>query len=207
MEEVYKNVKQSFQNYLLERYGKMSDVGILIQSIASSVSFAGIIIGLIFTWMENKRSRYIEIITNQTIKNMLFLRENAALFSALTKPEVIRDAKKNIKNYKFQLIHTATNIEAIMKYRFDKEREIINIVRRITRLCLNYYDKQTNEIKQELIDLNEKFYILMSVYDYSDWRYIKAQARTRPYKEFPDFDNIYDNQKKLFDNSEKPIQW
>lgn len=120
----------------------MSNVGILIQVIASSVSFVGIILGFIFTWMENKRSRYIEIITNQTIKNMLFLRENAALFSALTRPEIIKDAKKDIKNYKFQLIHAATNIEAIMKYRFDKEREIINIVRRTTKLCLNYYDKQ-----------------------------------------------------------------
>lgn len=47
----------------------------------------------------------------------------------------------------------------------------------------------------------------MSVYDYSDWQYIKAQARTRTYKEFPDFDNIYDKQKELFDNSEKPMQW
>lgn len=185
----------------------MSDVGILIQIIASSVSFVGIILGFIFTWMENKRSRYIEIITNQTIKNMLFLRENTALFSTLTRPEIIKDAKKSNKNYKFQLVHAATNIEAIMKYRFDKEREIINIVRRTTKLCLNYYDKQTNEIKQEIIILNEKLYKLMSVYDYSDWQYIKAQARTRPYKEFPDFDNIYDKQKELFDNSENPMQW
>lgn len=190
-----------------ERYVKMSDVGILIQIIASSVSFVGIILGFIFTWMENKRSRYIEIITNQTIKNMLFLRENTALFSTLTRPEIIKDAKKSNKNYKFQLVHAATNIEAIMKSRFDKEREIINIVRRTTKLCLNYYDKQTNEIKQEIIFLNEKLYELMSVYDYSDWQYIKAQARTRPYKEFPDFDNIYDKQKELFDNSEKPMQW
>lgn len=190
-----------------ERYITMSDAGILIQVIASSVSFIGIILGFIFAWMENKRSRYIEIITNQTIKNMLFLRENAALFSALTRPEIIKDAKKDIKNYKFQLIHAATNIEAIMKYRFDKERDMINIVRRTTKLCLNYYDKQTNEVKQEILILNEKFYELMSVYDYSDWQYIKAQARTRPYKEFPDFDNIYDNQKELFDNSEKPVRW
>lgn len=185
----------------------MSDVGILIQVIASSVSFIGIVMGFVFTWVENKRSRYIEIITNQTIKNMLFLRENAALFSSLTQPEIIKSAKKDIKDYKFKLVYAANNIEAIMKYRFDKEREIINIVRKVTKLCLSYYDEQTNEVKKEILSLNEKFYLLMSVYDYSDWQYIKVQARTRPYREFPDFDNIYDKQKELFDNSEKPIQW
>lgn len=185
----------------------MSDIGTLIQVIASGVSFGGIVLGFVFTWMENKRSRYIEIITNQTIKNMLFLRENVALFSALIQPEIIKGAKKDIKNYKFQLVHAATNIETIMKYRFDKEREMINIVRELTKLCLSYYDKQTNEVKKEILFLKEKFYVLMSIYDYSDWQYIKAQARTRPYKEFPDFDKIYDRQKELFDNAEKPIQW
>ena len=86
----------------------------------------------------------MEIITNQTIKNMLFLRENAALFSALIKPEIIIDARDNMKDYKFRLLNIATNIEYMMKYRFDKERDIINVVRQISKLCLKYYDEYGN---------------------------------------------------------------
>lgn len=185
----------------------MQDVGVLIQIIASSVSLTGIVLGFVFTWIENKRSRYIEIITNQTIKNMLFLRENAAMFSVLTRPEIIKGDGNDIKNYKFQLMQASVNIEAIMKYRFDKERDMINLVRRLTKLCLAYYEKSSDELSQEIKLLNNEFYMSMTVYDYSDWQYIKAQAKTRPYKDFPDYDIIYDNQKKLFDSSDKPIKW
>lgn len=66
---------------------------------------------------------------------MLFLRENATLFSALIKPEIISDARNSMKDYKIQLIKTAASIESIMKYRFDKEREMINIVRQVSKLC------------------------------------------------------------------------
>lgn len=40
------------------------EVSILIQVIASSVLMDGIILSFIFTWLENKRSRYIEIVTD-----------------------------------------------------------------------------------------------------------------------------------------------
>lgn len=185
----------------------MQNIGVLVQIIASSASLIGIILGFVVTWLQNKRSRYIEIITNQTIKNMLFLRENAAMFSALTRPEIIKDDGNDIRNYKFQLMQASVNIEAIMKYRFDKERYIINLVRKLTKLCLNYYEEPSDELSQEIKLLNNEFYTLMTVYDYSDWQYIKAQAKTRPYKDFPDFDIIYDKQKKLFDSSDEPIKW
>lgn len=183
----------------------MFDTKIVIQVIASTMSLLGIVLGIFFTWKANKRSKYIEIITNQTIKNMLFLRENASCFSALTRPEIINSDA--INNYKFQLMQASVNIESIMKYRFDKEREIINIVRRMTKLALRYYDKPNKEIEKDLKLLNEKFYMLISVYDYSDWQYIKAQVKTRPFKEFPDYDVIYAKQKKLFEDSNKPIKW
>lgn len=183
------------------------EVGILIQIIASSVSLAGIILGFVFTWLENRRGRYVEIITNQTIKNMLFLRENAALFSALIKPEIIIDARDNMKDYKFRLLQTTVNIESMMKYRFDKERDIINVIRQISKLCLKYYEEPNQELKEEIRALGESFYIAMSLYDYSDWQYVKVQAKTKPYKDFPDYDKIYDEQKKIFQQSEKPIQW
>lgn len=183
------------------------EVSILIQIIASSVSLTGIVLGFVFTWIENKRSKYKDIITNQTINNMLFLRENATLFSALIKPEIISDARNSMKDYKFQLIKAAASIESIMKYRFDKEREMINIVRQVSKLCLNYYDEVNQELEEEIRVLGEKFYISMSLYDYSDWQYIKAQIKTRPYKDFPDYDIIYNEQKKIFQQSEEPISW
>ena len=183
------------------------NISLIIQIIASTASLTGIILGFVFTWAENKRSRYVEIITTQTIKNMLFLRENASTFSALTRPEIIKNAKVEFKNYKFQLMQASTNIEAIMKYRFAKERELINLVRETTKLCLSYYDKPTNELEERINILGEEFYILMSVYDYADWQYIKAQAKARPYKDFPDYDIIYADQKKLFDSSDKPCKW
>lgn len=37
--------------------------------------------------------RYLEVITKQTLANNNFVRENFSLFAALSKPEVIEEAK------------------------------------------------------------------------------------------------------------------
>jgi len=183
------------------------EVSILIQIIASSISLVGIVLGFVFTWHQNKRSIYIEIITNQTINNMLYLRKNATLFSVLIKPEVINSGRDSMEDYIFKLMQASASIESMMKYRFDKEREIINIVRKISKLCLKYYYNPNPELEEEIRVLGQKFYLAMSLFDYSDWQYIKAQAKTKPFKDFPDYDKIYDEQKKLFQQSEEPIQW
>lgn len=186
----------------------MKDAGIIIQIIVSTATFISVLLGFVYAWLENKKNKYVEIITSQTIKNMLFLRENSALFSAFIRPEFIADAKNSLPDYKIRLMQAATNIECIMKYRFDKEREIINIVRETTKLCFDYFDEPTEELDTNIRALGDKFYNLMSLYDYSDWLYIKAQARSKPYKkDFPDYDKIYDTQKGSFAQSEKPMPW
>lgn len=182
------------------------DIRLIIQIIASSVSLIGIILGFLFTWKENKRGRYVERITNQTINNMLFLRENSASFLMLTRPEMIKEDESEMR-YKRQLMQAAVNIESIMKYRFPREKQIIDLVRSLTKRCIQYYDKPSEKLSKEIRKDNNDFYLLMTVYDYADWRYIKAQARTSPYKEYPDYDKIYDEQNKAFTDSDRPKEW
>ena len=187
----------------------MSDISemVVVQVIASCISMLGIVLGFIFTWSENKRIRYVEIITNQTIKNMLFFGENTSLFFSLTKPEVIVEMKSKEKSYKFELMKTVSNIESILKYRFEIEREIINEVREVTKQCFEYFESPTKELEKKIDDLNQNIYKLISIYDYADWQYIKAQAKTRPYKDVPDYNKIYCEQKIFFDCSEFPRGW
>ena len=178
-----------------------------IQIAVNLVSLFGVVLSLAIAWKENKRLKYIETVTDQTIRNMLFLRENSASFSVLIKPDVIAAYKENGRDYVSALMEAAVNIESIMKYCFDMEREIMDIVRRTTKRCICYYNTPTKEVECEIRKLDKQFYNLMTVYDYSDWKYIKSQAQTRPYQDFPEFEDIYDEQLKKFAEAEKPCDW
>ena len=180
---------------------------LLVQIVVNAVSFIGVVLGIVIAWKENKQLKYIETVTEQTIQNMLFLRRNASSFLVLLKPEVIASYKDAGKDYVSVLMEAAVNIESIMKYCFDMEREIMNIVRQATKQCLCYYKSPSKELECKIRELDKQFYNLMTVYDYSDWKYIKSQATNRPYQDFPEFEDIYYEQLEKFAQAEKPCDW
>lgn len=178
-----------------------------LQITINLVSFIGVVLSLVIAWKESKRLKYIETITNQTINNMLFLRKNSASFSVLIKPEVIMAYKNSGEEYTIPLMEAAVNIESIMKYSLDVEREIMNVVRKTANQCLCYHKAPTQTLEQEIRDLGKQFYNLMTVYDYADWQYIKSQVSSRPYKGASQYLAIYNKVKSEFDVSDQPSDW
>ena len=173
------------------------------------ISLISICLPLWINYLENKKNRYTRIITAQTLSNFLFVRENSSLLATLTKPEVIAEAKlRGDTEYKFKVIHAMCNIEVQLKYCFPQECYIIALIRKLCKLSIEYYDSPSDEAEKQLRKIGDIFYKKISVYDYSDWKYIKEQAREKAYtKDSPEFFDIHEEQIRKFNSSFCPKKW
>ena len=177
--------------------------------ITSTISLVGILLGLWLNIRENRTNRYTQIITKQTLDNNLFVRENSEVVMTLSRPEIIDTARINCdKDYKINLIRAEVNIEHQLKYSLPQERKLIEILRKLTKLSIKYFDSPSSELDVELRSLGTEYYKLMAVYDYADWLYIKSQVKSRAYnKQYVDFDKIYENEMEKFEKTADPNPW
>lgn len=178
--------------------------------ITSLISLIGILLGLWFNYRENRTNRYVNIITKQTLSNNMFVRENSEILTVLTRPEIIDDARaRHDTEYKIKLMRAEVNIEAQFKYAIWQEREIINILRKLVKCSMEYFEAPTEELNTEIRKLGEMYYEKMTIYDYADWLYIKSQARSKAYnKQLANFDEIYAKESKdNFRKEDIPTPW
>lgn len=178
--------------------------------ITGLISLFGILIGLWFNYRENRTSRYVNIITKQTLENNIFIRENSEILTVLTRPEIINDARtRHDIEYKIKLMRAEVNIEAQFKYALWQEREMINILRKLVKCSFKYFDAPTEELEAEIRALGEMYYEKMTIYDYADWLYIKNQAQSRAYnKNYENFDEIYAKElNNNFREEDIPTPW
>lgn len=183
----------------------MSDV-IVAQILTGCTTLLCLIITQLILHFSSKRSSYKEIITNQTIENMLFFRKAMSSLIILLSPEVIDSCReKDSQIYVEKLFQASTDAQSIMKSIFSKELELINTIRQAVDVALKYYKSADAGDRDVLLAQKEKCYYLYSIYDYSDWRYVKGHARKVMLQDTPDFDKIYDKLRKEFDETEKPI--
>lgn len=178
--------------------------------VTGLISLIGVIIGLWYNYRENRTSRYVNIITKQTLLNNMFVRENSEILTVLTRPEIINDARgRHDTEYKVKLMRAEVNIEAQFKYALWQEREMINILRKLVKYSFEYFDAPTEELEAEIRILGEMYYEKMTIYDYADWLYIKSQARSKAYnKKFANFNEIYANElKNNFREENIPTPW
>lgn len=177
--------------------------------LVGNLSLIGILITIIFNFWENKKTRYTNIITSQTLVNNKFIRENYAVFATLSKPEVIDEARmdKSYK-YKYNIIHAVDNMETQFKYEFPYERDMMSCARDLCKTCLEYYDNQSKELDKKIREDGKLLFEMMAPYDYSDWLYVKSQAKGQAHKKNPvSFAKILEKEKLKFDASVKPTKW
>lgn len=178
--------------------------------ITGSLSLVGILIRLWMNYKQNLTNRYTEIITKRTLENNRFVRENSEIVTVLTRPEIIDDARTNKdKDYKKTLMRAEVNLEHQLKYCVHQEKHMIEDLRSLVKLSFQYYDHPSAELKSNLCKVGEDYYKIMTIYDYADWQYIKAQAKSQAYnKQCADFLEIY---RKLeleeFKKDELPTRW
>lgn len=85
--------------------GDFLNIAGIVAIITGLLSLIGIAIGQLVIIRENRIKRYVEIITKQTLKNNLFVRENSQVLMMLTRTEIIDDAKEHRdKKYKTNLM-------------------------------------------------------------------------------------------------------
>jgi len=183
------------------------DSTILVAIIANVVAIIALFISNMIVIFENKKNRYTSIISKQTLENMLMLRENASTILSYSHPEVI-DAhrQKSDPTFKTDIVKASYNIEIELKAPLEMERVLMNSVRSLVSVAIQYYENKSDALYNELNRRSRSFSNLISVYDYSNWLYIKSQSSGKR-KEFIDFDTIYQNQVREFLSSAKISDW
>jgi hypothetical protein len=178
---------------------------ILIAIITNCIAIITLTTNIILTIFEKRKERNANIITKFTMDNMVLVRSSASKISVYTNPYCIKEAvDSGNKNYKHNLLMQVMHIEYVMKHIYKQEVEIIESLRRLTNIAFKYYDTLNEELTISLFKQEKEFRYLISLYDYSDWLYVKSQAVSGNRKDFNDFDDIYRNLAKKFNDVEKP---
>lgn len=55
----------------------------IVALISGSISLLGVVLSSYFNYMENRTNRYVQLITNQTLQNNLFIRNNSETITVL----------------------------------------------------------------------------------------------------------------------------
>lgn len=187
---------------------QVTDV-LIAQLLSTCTLFFSGLLSQQYTTDNNRLHDYHEIITKATRANAVFVRNNAVLFLTLSDPNVIVSMRNN-KDYIQRLMNCRYSLLAHFKIIVHQEEELIDCINEICeRAIVYYYESSTTEDKQ-LRQLNKKFYYLFSIYDYSDWRYLKAHVRNIAIQDISDWDLLYQEQKKEFEkklNTMNKLPW
>jgi hypothetical protein len=180
---------------------------IIVALIAATISIITLLIAKIVEILENRKNRYASIITMQTLSNMLFMRENFSTILTNTNPTLLtRTENGDYQELKNQLVHACTNIEMQFKSVLSIEVDMIDVMRELICHFFSYIDAGDKEDKDLIITKHRKLAELIEVYDYADWLYCKDQAWYRK-KTRINFEQIYNQQKLLFEKAKKPKSW
>ena len=187
----------------------MSEKVLNILNIVGNLSLVGIVITFLGNYFENKKTRYTGIVTKQTLANLLFVRENYVELATLSKPEVIDAVRNNPDfNYEYKIVRAIMSMESQFKHIFENERDLMSTARELCKTCLKYYAEPNKELDEKIRRLGKQYDELMAIYDYSDWLYVKEQAREKAYKKsVANFDRIYEENKPVFAQKKKPVRW
>ena len=182
----------------------------IYQLITLIAGFIGIIFVQYIGVRENRITRYCDIITKQTLANNMFIRENSQVFTLMTRPDIIDEYRKKEGSFEYKkvLLRAVINMEHHFYHGLSQDRELINIIREIASHALAFFDTPTPEEKTILISLGNEYYNLMTLYDYSDWLYIKTQAEKKSYGvKYKKFDEIYKKEKEEIEKVEQLKRW
>ena len=165
-----------------------------------------------FEFAESRKSQYASIITKQTLDNLFFIRKNVAAILSLTHPFLLGKPDKSVLSRNgAEIIAASVNIESQFKTIFQREVEIVNVIRELISAYFAFHTVQIDNpddlkaMKVKIAELHKKCAEHIAPYDYADWLYCKEQVYNinTPI----DYGNIYIEQLECFKQSEKPIDW
>lgn len=162
------------------------DISVLVlQIVTILVSVTSLVVSFVSTLVENNKKNYIKVVTEQRLKNKESLRKGVSEILCLSHPCVLSAFDEESMK---KCCACASEIESVLKRFYKEDATVLNAVDGLLdslrqRLNgANSIDAVTEKRKQLLYGY--------SVYDFSDWQFIKSQANGKRF-ESGDFDTIY----------------
>lgn len=155
---------------------------ITLQIITVVISISSIIINVILTIKENSIKHFLNFTTNFRINTLLNVRANMITLLNLTNPLIINSYPVSDKKiYLRELYDSSLEIELVFKEIYSEEFEMIVLIRDLTSLATDFFLKRDNiELINSIKDITDKLKYLYSIYETTDWEFIKKQTYGKP---------------------------
>jgi len=167
--------------------------------VANAVSILALVVSNVIQIIENKKSRYVTKITTETIAHYEMVRECSVVILGLTNPiRLAPDIPLNPEDLA-SLITAVSKLETYFVIVIKEEVEILTSMRKLVNAYMKYLSAPAKEQREEMIRLRDDFYLLISIYNYADWKYIKSQIRGQ--KTVKDFESYYKEERQSFQDA------
>ena len=172
------------------------DVSVLVlQIVTIFVSITSLVVSFISTLVENRKKHYIKIVTEQRLKNKEIVRKSISDILSFAHPCIVSEFDENsMKN----CCARASDVESILKRFYKEDAAVLNATDQLLDVLQKWLKKTASA--EEVESARKALLYEYSVYDFSDWQFIKSQS-TGKRSGSDDFDAIYAQSKKNFSSS------
>lgn len=174
---------------------------VILQILTVIISISSIIVNVKLTKSENSIKHFLHYTTKFRINNLLNVRMKMVSLLNCSNPVIIESySADELKGFLKEIYDSSTEIELIFKKIYSEEQEMMTLIRRLVDLSVRYFtDRDNASLKQSIYGVREELMYLYSIYETSDWEFIKKQTygRTMDNEEFIETYNKY---KQEFEN-------
>ena len=169
------------------------DITVLIlQIVTILVSISSLIFNLLSNARENNKKNYIQVVTEQRLKNKSIVRENIKNMLAYSNPHTLNFV--NSETVK-KIAESSAAIETVLKGLYPEDNMVLTSANNLVSEIAKQVSDGNNE--QGVITAREKLLYEFSVYDLADWRFIKQQSSGKK-SDSAEFDKIYRKTRDLY---------
>lgn len=179
------------------------DIAVISIILANMISILTLAVSIIIQVIENKKDRYVTKITTETIAHNTMVQECSVVILSLTNPIRLATTTSLSSEERDSLITAISKLEMHFVIVIKQEVDLLISIRKLVNAYMKYLSDPTTEQREKVIQLREDYYWLISIYNYADWRYIKAQIRGQ--KDVKDFEIYYKEQMEAFQASKPHI--
>ena len=168
----------------------MDTTVLVLQIVTILVSVSSLAFNLITTKSENNKKNYLKVVTEQRLKNKAIVRESVTNLLAYSNTQTLCFLNKDTLT---KSVESAAAIETVLKDMYPEDSCVLVAANNLVAEMAKQISSGNNE--QAVSVSREKLLYEFSVYDLSDWRFIKKQATGKKI-DANEFDEIYRNTRK-----------
>lgn len=178
------------------------DIVIVLQVITVIISITSIVINVILTVKQNSIKHFLNYTTNFRINTLLKVHTKMITLLNLINPVIINSySDTDKKDYLRGLYDASLEIELIYKEIYSEEFEMVILIRELTDLATEYFQKRADiELINSITEKTNKLKYLYSIYETTDWEFIKKQTYGKP-MDNEEFLKTYEKYKLKFEQA------